>query len=93
MAVNDYQCHSCQLVFFTLAVAVHAGVGHCHCGLPQNGNDAICALLESKGACFTAKDTEGFALLREAVQVAAGGWHACGLLPVPFVGLQCVCVV
>jgi len=72
MAVNDYQCHSCQLVFFTLAVAVHAGVGHCHCGLPQNGNDAICALLESKGACFTAKDTEGFALLHEAVQVASG---------------------
>ena len=37
----------------------------------------MCTLLESNGACFSVKDNEGFALLHEAVQVAAGGWHVC----------------
>ena len=58
------------LTFVTIAHACHGLLG-----LPQNGDDVMYALLESKGAHFNTRNEEGLALLHKAVQVAAGCWH------------------
>jgi len=60
-------CNSCAIHACYILIVVDAV--HGHLGLPQNGNDIICALLESKGACFNTRDIEGLSLLHKAVEV------------------------